>query len=214
MLLSILTPCFPVLPSGIWTGMPSETSSARASNCTAADSSFLLKLQCERESPRLLSALRGQGTEQRKTHQAYCEPVLYLTCSAEFLNSIHIKSSLCCFLIPSELSAFILSNSAPHGWCLLIILMELPQKVPLQMNPQKSQFIAILQARLSKSDIRIHPITWPALAGLAEPKPAMQQKGTSTWWGNRKLGIHFSQTGAQTWQQSEVTNFLCSELEI
>lgn len=97
--------------------------------------------------------------ERQKTCQAYCEHIVFLSCSAEFLNIIHISCSFCCLLIPSELPALILSNSAPLGSYLLIVLMALPQKDPLQMNPQKSQFNALAQAMPSGPAIRTHPST-------------------------------------------------------
>lgn len=46
--------------------------------------------------------------------------------------------------------------------------MALPQKDPLQMNPQKNQFTAILQAMPLKSDIPSHHSACSSSAGIAK----------------------------------------------
>lgn len=153
--------------------------------------------------------------EHQKTCQAHCGPVLYLSCSAECLNSIPINSSFCCWLTPSEPPALIRGNSAPLGSYLCFVLMALPQKDPLQAN---SQFNVLFQAMPSGSAIRTHPSTQHALAVLPQPKPAAQQRATSAGHHVRHrktiVTFPFQKDGAQMWQKSEGINLLCPELEM
>lgn len=163
--------------------------------------------------PKLVSAFSGQ--EKRASENlSGCRPVLYLSCSAECLNSIPINSSFCCSLVPSEPPALIWSNSAPLGNYLWFVLMALPQKDSLQVN---SQFNVLFQAMPSGSAIRTRPSTQHTVAVLTQPKPASQQRATAgchTRHRKTTVTFPFQKDGAQMWQKSEGINLLCPKLEM
>lgn len=127
-----------------------------------------------------LYQLLGSYNKRRKILQASHEAILVAQVNSS--TALTLKFFFCCLLIPSNLLALILSNSASLGSYLLFVLMALPQKYPLQMNPQNIQFHALLQVMPSGSAVNTYLFQHAAwsLAALTQPKPAMQQRGTST----------------------------------
>lgn len=163
--------------------------------------------------PGCFMLLGDREKEQKKTCQAYCEPVLYLTCSAEFLNNILKFSAVCSYLLNCLHSSWITwvhmdDVYLSFSWHSHRFLCRwIHRKVSLK------PFYKPDHQNVTSRPTPLHSLLWQSWYSQKQPC----SRGLlllTTWWGSRKLGIHFSQTGAQMWQQSKVINFLCPELEI